>query len=74
MRTRRRRNTGRCFYQICPADDGTVDIYLFPDADGTACHIGGIIPWDELEEDVRKRYNAWCQLGTPINNERNGEQ
>lgn len=51
-----------------------MDIYLFPDADGTACHIGGIIPWDGLEEDVRKRYNAWCQLGTPINNERNGEQ
>jgi len=69
---------GRTFYEIITNNDNTVDVYLSPDvtiydADGIkeydvqARVVRGIVPWDGLEEDIRARYDAWCESGEVIN-------
>ena len=69
---------GRKYYEIMPNDDDTVDVYLAPDVTVYDTDIGikeydiqmlvvkGVIPWDGLEEDIRMRYDAWCEAGEVI--------
>lgn len=60
------------FYSIQTNYDGSVDVYLFPTASGpydTSAEIiivCGVIPWDGLEDDIRRRYDAWCNSGDII--------
>lgn len=66
-------------YTIVPCDDGRVDVYLSPDVrvydtdhgikehDITVCLVRGVVPWDGLEEDIRARYDAWCESAEVIN-------
>ena len=68
----------RCQYSIVPQVDGTVDVYLCPDVqvyqtdmgireyDITVRLVRGIVPWAGLEEDIRARYDAWCESGEVI--------
>lgn len=65
----------RNYYAIVPQVDGTMDVYLFPDARAyrteisveaygrTARLVRGVVPWNGLEEDIRARYDAWCESG-----------
>lgn len=65
-------------YSIVPQVDGTVDVYLRPEVrvyhtdlgirefDITVRLIRGIIPWDGLEDDIRARYQAWCDSAEVI--------
>ena len=67
------------FFTICDNRDGTVDVFLNPTivtyetADGFKEYdievkaVRGIVPWDGLEEDIRRRYDAWCESGETIN-------
>lgn len=69
---------GRSHYSIVPQVDGTVDVYLCPDVhvydtdmgirehDVTVRLVRGIVPWDGLEDDIRARYDAWCESGEVI--------
>lgn len=65
-------NRGRQFYAIQTNCDGTVDVYLFPEAEheydmyAAITVVTGVIPWDGLEEDIRRRYDAWCKSGDII--------
>jgi len=55
-----------------------VDVYLSPDVRAYDTDLGikeydvsgrlvrGIVPWDGLEEDIRARYEAWCESGEVI--------
>lgn len=66
-------------YSIVPQVDGTVDVYLRPEVqvyhtdlgirefDMTVRLVRGVIPWDGLEEDIRARYQAWCDSAEVIN-------
>lgn len=67
----------RRFYSIEENEDGTVDVYLAPD--GTVYRtdegveydvdlhvVRGVEPWEGLEEDIRARYDAWCESGEVI--------
>ncbi|MBQ9739912.1 MAG: hypothetical protein IJV91_03125 [Kiritimatiellae bacterium] len=67
----------RRFYSIEPREDGLVDVYVAPvactyDSFGI-CEFGmtirvvrGVEPWDGLEDDIRARYNSWCESGEVI--------
>lgn len=69
---------GRRFYMIVPQDNGTVDVYLRPhvipmstsngavDYDVEIRVVRGVVPWDHLEDDVRRRYEAWCESAETI--------
>lgn len=69
---------GRRFYLIEPNEDGTVDVLLNPQSnpmtteDGftdymfTAIVVRGIVPFDGIEEDIRARFQAWCESGEEI--------
>ena len=62
---------GRRFYSINDNGDGTVDVYLRPDAgeDGnevTVHIVRGVEPFDGLEEDIRARFSAWCDSAEVI--------
>ncbi|MBR6570423.1 MAG: hypothetical protein IKK75_08230 [Clostridia bacterium] len=68
----------RSHYAIVPQVDGTMDVYLCPDVqvyhtdmgireyDITVRLVRGVVPWDGLEEDIRARYDAWCESGEVI--------
>ena len=55
-----------------------MDVYLSPDVRAYDTDLGikeydvsvrlvrGIVPWDGLEEDIRARYEAWCESGEVI--------
>jgi len=70
--------TGRRFYAIEEQPDGTVDVYLAPvvcvydtdlgvrEYDIRVRVVRGVEPWPELEDDIRARYNAWCDSGEEI--------
>lgn len=74
----RPKERGRRFYAIEEQPDGTVDVYLSPvvctydtgfgirEYDISIRVVRGIIPWPELEEDIRQRYNSWCECGEVI--------
>ncbi|MBR4081134.1 MAG: hypothetical protein IKK21_05060 [Clostridia bacterium] len=70
---------GRRFYAIQENDDGTVDVYLSPvvcvystdlgvtEYDITVRVVRGVVPWPELEEDIRARFYSWWESGEEIN-------
>ena len=70
---------GRRFYAIQENDDGTVDVYLSPvvcvystdlgvtEYDITVRVVRGVVPWPELEEDIRARFYSWWENGEEIN-------
>ena len=71
------RDHPREFYRIEPRSDGTVDVLLKPDTglmfrgglptvEHTVIIVEGIEPWDGLEDDIRRRYDAWCVSGKRI--------
>lgn len=73
-----RDHPGRQFFSIQPNGDGTVDVILrpevhpmktedgFTDYDVSVLVVKGIEPFDGLEEDVRLRYDAWCEIGEEV--------
>lgn len=74
---------GRRFYLILDNGDGTVDVILNPrvvpastpegatDYDIAGARIiRGVESFHGLEEDIRERYDAWCETADPINHER----
>ena len=65
------------FYRIEHRNDGAVDVILKPEMDitdksgkiiveKTVIIVEGVIPWTGLEEDIRRRYDAWCKSGRRI--------
>lgn len=71
--------TIRDHYAIVPEDDGeTVSVYLRPEMqtyhtdtgvlkyDCRVRVIRGVIPWDGLEDDIRARFDAWCETAEVI--------
>lgn len=69
---------GRHFYSIRENENGTVDVYLRPeilplkadngfvDYDVCVIVVKGVEPYDGLEEDIRARYNDWCESGEVV--------
>lgn len=69
---------GKRFYAIDVREDGLVDVYLAPvvtvyntdigikEFDVSVRVVRGVEPWPELEEDVRRRYDAWCDSAEVI--------
>lgn len=61
------------FYRLSENEDSTVDVYLAPEIANYATDEGviehdidlrvvrGVEPFDGLEEDIRARYDAWCE-------------
>lgn len=72
-------SNGRRFYSIVENDDGTVDVYLAPvvytyntdlgikEYDITVTIVRGVEPWDGMEDDIRRRFDAWVESGETIN-------
>jgi len=70
---------GHRFYWIEDNGDGTVDVFLSPvvckystdlgvsEYDISVRVVRGVDPWPELEDDIRARYNSWCESGEVIN-------
>lgn len=68
----------RKFYAIDEQPDGTVDVYLSPvlceydmglgvrEYDIRIRVVRGVIPWEGLEEDIRARFDSWCESGEII--------
>lgn len=63
----------KSFYRIQDNSDGTVDVYLTPakavpvqQTDGKLdfsfqlLAIRGVVPFPDMESDIRKRYDDWC--------------
>jgi len=73
-----RDHPGREFYCIEPQNDGTVDVYLVPavrvydtdmgirEYDISIKVVRGVEPWQGLEDDIRARFQAWCESGEAI--------
>ncbi len=60
----------RKFYSIHENEDGTVDVYLRPDVISKSkkakctsiiLAVKGVEPFPNMEEDIRSRYNDWCE-------------
>lgn len=49
----------RSFYAIRDSGDGTADVYLDM-GDGQLRAVRGVVPFENMEEDIRKRYADWC--------------
>ena len=72
------RDHPKSFYTIEDQGDGTCDVYLFPYCSGSEeCSrasdyrcgflvVRGIIPFDGMEEDIRRRFYAWVESGRYI--------
>ena len=70
--------TGRHFYTVQGRADGTVDVYLdprvypmttpegFTDYDISVRVVRGVAPFDGMEDDIRARYDAWCEISEVI--------
>lgn len=68
----------RKFYAIDVQPDGTADVYLSPavciydtdlgirEYDIQVRVVRGVIPWEGLEEDIRARFDSWCESGEII--------
>lgn len=68
----------KCFYYISDNGDGTVDIYIpvsanyYPLPEGPIEYdamfsvVRGVIPWPEMEDDIRERYDSWIDSGERI--------
>ena len=58
--------------------DGTADVYLSPvvcvydtdlgirEYDIQARVVRGVVPWDGMEDDIRARFDSWCESGEII--------
>ena len=69
---------GRHFYNIHENEDGTVDVYLRPDVlprttdegftdyDVAVLVVKDVEPYDGLEDDIRQRFNDWCESAEVI--------
>ena len=68
----------RKFYAIDVQPDGTADVYLAPvvcvydtdlgirEYDIQARVVRGVVPWDGMEDDIRARFDSWCESGEII--------
>lgn len=63
----------RRYYSVVPQEDGTADVYLFPDTEENAPAGGaslyvvrGVVLWEGLETDIRRRYSDWCASAEPV--------
>ena len=68
----------RKFYAIDVQPDGTADVYLSPvvcvydtdlgirEYDIQARVVRGVVPWDGMEDDIRARFDSWCESGEII--------
>ena len=68
----------RKFYAIDVQPDGTADVYLYPvvcvydtdlgirEYDIQARVVRGVVPWDGMEDDIRARFDSWCESGEII--------
>lgn len=66
------------FYEIVPTGDGTVDVFLRPEVttydtdmgvkeyDAQVRVVRGVVTFPELEHDIRRRYDSWCEAGEVI--------
>lgn len=66
------------FYEIVHNGDGTVDVFLRPEVtvydtdtgvkeyDVRVRVVRGVMPWDGLEDDIRARFDAWCESAEVI--------
>lgn len=55
---------GRHFYAIQDNGDGTVDVYLlrvYSLYEAELKLMRGVVPWPEIEDDIRARFDAWCE-------------
>lgn len=78
MRARDRPGQGRWYFVIEPGEDGSVDVYLDPhvttyetdvgvrEYDATLRVVRGVVPWPGMIDDIRTRYDAWCESGEQI--------
>ena len=69
---------GRRLYHIMENDNGTIDVFLNPRVMAYDTDIGirefdvkvrvvrGVVPWPGIEDDIRARYEAWCESGEEI--------
>lgn len=65
---------GRRFYSVQSNEDGTVDVYLRPDPSLKSDNeqqikvliVKGVVPFDGIEDDIRARYEDWCQSAEEI--------
>ncbi len=70
---------GRPFYRIVKNDEGTVDVWLTPGKpvpiwteDGICDYnfqilaVRGVVPFPGMEEDIRRRYQDWCDSAEVI--------
>lgn len=68
----------RRHYVILPAAYGTVDVFLrpevtsYPTQDGQREYdirviaVRGVTPWDGMEQDIRRDFDAWCEIGEEV--------
>ena len=68
----------RKFYAIDVQPDGMADVYLSPvvcvydtdlgirEYDIQARVVRGVVPWDGMEDDIRARFDSWCESGEII--------
>lgn len=66
------------FYSIEPRGDDLVDVYLAPEVtvyetdtgirehDARVLVVRGVAYYDGMEEDIRARYDAWCESAEVI--------
>ena len=66
------------FYEIVLCEDGTADVYLIPNGtvyvtedgfreyDADVLLVRGLVPWNGMEEDIRRRYDCWCASAEDI--------
>ena len=66
-------SSGRRFYAIHENESGSVDVYLRPLAEDpenvisqTIYIVKDVPPFEGLEEDIRERYEDWCESGEII--------
>ena len=67
----------RHFYAIDYHDDGTADVYLNPEVSTyytdvvteyavRVLVVRGVEAWDGMEDDIRARYDSWCESAEVI--------
>ena len=66
------------FYHIEETEGGLVDVYLDPcltvyetdigirEYDISVRVVRGVVPWKGMEDDIRMRYDAWCESAEVI--------
>lgn len=67
------RDRPKKFYHIADNADGTFDVFLQPvvtvyhtdagidEYDVRVLVVRGIVPWEGMEDDIRARFDAWCE-------------